>query len=108
MLNPVETPNFSIPYPAIASLCQRWNIVELALFGSVLRPDFSPDSDVDMLVRFAPHARRGLLVMAQIRAELVELLGHPVDVGTREGVEQDSNPYRRDEILRHATVIYAA
>jgi uncharacterized protein len=101
-------PNIEISYEALAGFCEKWNVIELAVFGSVLRKDFRPDSDIDVLVTFAPNAKRGLLVLAEMQQELAGLFGRKVDLGTRGGVEQDSNPYRRKGILQSAEVIYAA
>jgi predicted nucleotidyltransferase len=101
-------PHIEISYEALARFCEKWNVIELAVFGSVLRDDFRPESDIDVLVTFAPEAKRGLFVLADMQQELSALLGREVDLGTRDGVEQDANPYRRKGILQSAEVIYAA
>jgi predicted nucleotidyltransferase len=88
--------------------CRRWAISELALFGSVLREDFGPDSDIDILVTFAPEAAWGLLDHVQMELELSELLGREVDLLTRRAVERSQNPLRRREILDTARTVYAA
>ena len=101
-------PNISIPPETIAAFCQRWNIIELALFGSVLRDDFRPDSDVDVLVTYAPGAKqtfRGLMAMED---ELSALFERPVDLIDRQSVLASPNYIRRKEILRTAQVIYEA
>jgi predicted nucleotidyltransferase len=72
--------NIAIPREAVQGFCQRWNISELALFGSVLRGDFRPDSDVDVLVRFAPDARWTLLDFVRMRDELSEILERKIDL----------------------------
>lgn len=100
--------NIEIPGEPLREFCQRWNIVELALFGSVLRADFGPDSDVDFLVRFAPDAGTTLFDMVQMESELSALLGRKVDLVSRRGIEASRNPYRRQAILESAEVIYAA
>ncbi len=92
----------------IARFCRRWQITELALFGSVLRDDFGPGSDVDVLVAFAPEADWSLLDHLRMEHELAELLGRPVDLLTRRAVERSHNPLRRREILGTAEVVYAA
>jgi len=92
----------------IAAFCRRWRIIELALFGSVLRDDFGPESDVDVLVAFAPDADWGLLDHLRMEHELAELLGRPVDLLTRRAVERSHNPLRRQDILSTAEVVYAA
>jgi len=80
-------------------------VVEFSLFGSILRNDFRPDSDADVLVTFAPEAQVSLFDLVQMKIELEELFGRPVDV-----VEKDAlrNPFRKREILNTAQVIYAA
>lgn len=88
--------------------CQRWQMTELALLGSVLGPEFRPDSDVDVLVAFAPNARRTLFELVQMQDEYAELFGRSVDLVTRRGIEQSLNPDRRRAILDSARTIYAA
>jgi predicted nucleotidyltransferase len=100
--------NIAIPREAVQGFCQRWNITELALFGSVLRGDFRPDSDIDVLVRFAPDARWTLLDFVQMRDELSEILGRKVDLVSRRAVDASKNPLRRQAILESAQVIYSA
>ena len=85
--------------------CKRWSVVEFSLFGSVLRSDFGPDSDVDVLVTFAPDAHISLFDMAQMQIELVALFGHPVDLVEKAGLR---NPYRVHKILSIAQVVYDA
>jgi uncharacterized protein len=100
--------HIDLPEEKIASFCRRWKITELSAFGSVLREDFGPESDVDLLVTFAPDARWTLFDMARMQDELVRLLGREVDLVSRRGVETSRNPIRRDAILSSAEVIYAA
>jgi predicted nucleotidyltransferase len=97
-----------IDYEAIAAFCRRHGIVELALFGSVLRDDFRPDSDVDVLVSFAPDARPTLFDLVDMQDELRSLFGREVDLLTRRGVEASRNPERRQAILSSAERLYAA
>jgi predicted nucleotidyltransferase len=92
---------------AIAGFCRRWQITELAFFGSVLRSDFRPDSDVDVLVTFGPQARWGLLDLQRIEDELTTIVGRQVDLVSRRGLEQSRNYLRRGEILDTAQTIYA-
>ena len=92
----------------VTDFCQRWHISEFAVFGSVLRSDFGPDSDVDVLVAFSPEADWGLLDHLRMEQELVALLNRKVDLVTRRAVEQSRNWIRRQEILNTAEVIYAA
>jgi uncharacterized protein len=96
---------FRIPRKKIAEFCKRWRINEFALFGSVLRADFHPNSDVDVLVSIDPKAKIGLFEIAEMKIELEELFKRPVDFVEKEGLR---NPYRRHEILNTAKVIYAA
>lgn len=96
---------FRLPRKKIAEFCKRWGVTEFSLFGSVLREDFRPDSDIDVLVNIDPSAHIGLLELAQMQIELENIFKRPVDL-----VEKDAlrNPYRRSEILKTAQVIYAA
>ena len=92
----------------IAAYCRKWKIVELAVFGSVLRSDFGPASDVDVLVRFDPTAQHGLSAWMAMERELVEILGRDVDLISRRSVEESRNYIRRKAILESAQVVYAA
>jgi uncharacterized protein len=93
-----------IPTNELAAFCRRNHIRRLALFGSVLREDFQPDSDVDVLVEFEPSHRIGLIRLAGIQRELSTLLGRAVDLNT----EGFLSPYFRDEVLREAETQYVA
>ena len=97
-----------LPLQQVAAFCKKWKIVELSVFGSVLRDDFGPDSDLDFLATFSPEADWSLLDHAQMEIELIDLLGREVDLLTRRAVEQSRNPMRRREILTSARTIYAA
>ena len=94
--------------PAISDFCKRWMIVELALFGSVLRDDFGPESDVDILVSFAPDAAWTLLDHVQMRDDLRSVLRRDVDLVSRRAIERSANYIRRKAILESAEVVYAA
>lgn len=83
---------------------RRWHITRLSFFGSVLREDFKPDSDVDVLVEFADGKHPGIKLVAA-KDELETLLGRPVDLVTRKAIEHDPNWLRRREILETAQVI---
>ena len=96
------------PPEKVATFCERWQIVELSLFGSVLRDDFGPESDVDVLVRFDPQARHTLFDLAQMQDELSALLDREVDLVERVAVERSPNYIRRKAILQSAETIYAA
>ncbi len=106
----VADPPTAIPLPreAIQAFCERWKIVEFSLFGSILRDDFRPDSDVDVLVTFAPDAEWSLFDIVNMRDELKEIFGRQVDLAEREGVEQTRNYLLRKAILNTAQVVYVA
>jgi predicted nucleotidyltransferase len=97
-------PGISLDREQIADFCRRNHIRKLSLFGSVLRENFGPDSDVDVLVEFEPEAVVGLFEMAAMEIELGEMIGREVDLRTPD----DLSRYFRDEVLRHAVVQYAA
>jgi len=101
-------PGLEIPRDKIADFCRRWKITELALFGSALRDDFGPNSDVDMLVTFAPSAEWSLLDHIQMEQELASLLGREVDLVNRRAIDRSENWIRRKEIQRTAQVVYAS
>lgn len=92
----------------LAQLCRKWCVVELALFGSVLRDDFRPDSDIDLLVTFSPDARWGLFAESQMADEFGSLLGRPVDLVDRRAVERSNNWIRRTDILSTARTVFKA
>jgi hypothetical protein len=87
----------------LAEFCRKWKVSELSFFGSVLREDFRPDSDVDVLVSFAPEANWSLLDIAGMELELKELLGREVDLVEKEGLR---NPFRRHAILTTREVVH--
>lgn len=93
-----------IPKDAVAAFCRKHHIRKLAFFGSVLREDFQPGSDIDVLVEFDPMCRVGLIRLAGLQRELSALLGRPVDLNT----EGFLSPYFRDEVLREAEIHYVA
>ena len=92
----------------IAAFCRKWKIAELALFGSVLREDFRPESDVDVLVTFAQSAHWGFDQLLEMKGELEVLLGRPVDMVERRLVDASPNYIRRRHILTHMEPIYVA
>lgn len=101
-------PRLTVDVLALAAACEDNGVTELALFGSALRDDFRTDSDVDVLVTFAPHARPRLRDLARLRNALTGVFGRPVDVVERAAVERSDNAMRRAAILEGARVIYAA
>ncbi|MDX2217384.1 MAG: nucleotidyltransferase family protein [Oculatellaceae cyanobacterium bins.114] len=102
------TLNIQLPEDKLVAFCQRWKVSELALFGSVLRDDFRPDSDIDVLITFASDAKRGLLTLVKMKYELEDMLGREVDLVSKHAVETSHNWIRRNEILGTAQVIYVA
>jgi hypothetical protein len=97
-----------VPDQAIAEFCQKWRITELALFGSVLRDDFGPSSDVDVLVRFEQPVRWSLFDVAHMEEELAGIFGRKVDLIDRLAIEESANYIRRRAILGSAQTVYAA
>ena len=97
----------TIPRDEIAAFCQRWKIRELALFGSILRDDFGPDSDVDVLVTFDEDAGWGLFDHVQMQYELQAALRRGVDLISKRAVERSQNWLRRQEILDTAQVLFS-
>ncbi|TAE76765.1 MAG: nucleotidyltransferase [Oscillatoriales cyanobacterium] len=91
----------------IAEFCQKWQVTELALFGSVLRDDFHPDSDIDIMVQFHPDAHPRFSTLDQMETELQAIFHRDIDLTTRQGIEASRNYLRRHEILFSAQVIYA-
>ncbi|ANV85842.1 DNA polymerase subunit beta (plasmid) [Picosynechococcus sp. PCC 7003] len=99
--------NLPQPLDVIEQFCERWHITEFALFGSVLRDDFCSDSDIDVLVTFAPDFQRGFNETIQIKQELEVLFGRKVDLLIKTAITRSSNWLRRRNILESAEVIYA-
>lgn len=97
-----------VPKAKIAEFCKRWNISEFAVFGSALRPDFRSDSDVDVLVTFAPQTHVTLFDMVYMQDELKAIFGRNVDLVSRRGVEASRNYLRRKNILESAEVIHVS
>jgi predicted nucleotidyltransferase len=97
-----------VPAQRLTDLCRRWRVQELALFGSVLRDDFGPASDVDVLVTFAPGATWSLFDMARMQEELEALLGRQVDLVDRKAIERSENYIRRKKILESPMSLYVA
>ncbi len=97
-----------IDHEKITEFCRRWKITEFALFGSVLRDDFRPESDVDVLVTFAPETRYSLFDLVHMQDELKEIFGREVDLVERKAVERSENYIRRKHILRSIEPVYVA
>ena len=101
----MDEPRLAVDKEAIEALAHRWGIRELALFGSVLRDDFREDSDVDVLVQFAPDVQHSLFDLAELGHTLEVMFHRPVDVVEKASLR---NPFRRNHILQTARVLYAA
>ncbi|MCA9996235.1 MAG: nucleotidyltransferase family protein [Anaerolineales bacterium] len=95
-----------LPRKQIEQFCTKWGVIELSLFGSVLRDDFRPDSDVDVLVTFSPKTRWTLFDHVDMQDELKTIFQREVDLVTRHGIERSQNEIRRQDILESAEVIY--
>jgi predicted nucleotidyltransferase len=104
----MTTARIAIPYEQIAAFAGRWKVRELSLFGSVLRDDFRPDSDVDMLVTFDEDAAWTLFDIVTMQDELEVVFGRKVDLGERRWVERSQNYVRRKAILNSLEPIYVA
>lgn len=102
----MSTVAVELPTEQIEEFCCKWQIVELALFGSALRDDLRPDSDVDLLATFAPDARWSLFDLVAMEDELVSLLGREVDFFEKSAIENSKNWIRRRAILDSARTIY--
>ncbi|MEM9216146.1 MAG: nucleotidyltransferase domain-containing protein [Cyanobacteria bacterium P01_F01_bin.150] len=90
----------------LAEFCQQRQIAELSVFGSVLRDDFGPNSDIDLLIAYAPTAKRGLLEKMCLKEEFEQLFKRPVDLVSKTAIEQSHNWIRRKNILDSAKTIY--
>ena len=96
--------SIDIPLERLAEFCRRYGVRELSLFGSALRDDFGPDSDLDILVEFDPSAEVGFITLSRMQRELAALLGRRVDLVPKQGLKEKI----RRHVLDSAEVIYAA
>jgi len=99
---------FTIPRKKVADFCKRWNVSEFSIFGSALRADFRPDSDVDVLVSFSPGTNVTLFDMVHMQDELKQIFNRDVDLISKRGLETSRNYLRRKAILESARVIHVA
>ena len=97
-----------VPPAALEAFCRRWKVREVAVFGSALREDFGPESDVDLLVSFEKDAGWTLLDFVDMEDELAAIFGRKVDLVEREAVEESRNYLRRRSILGSAQPLYVA
>ena len=104
---PVTT-TLKLDGPDLTAFCRRWRVHELAVFGSALREDFRPDSDVDLLVTFEPDANWGLLEQTTMESELSSMLSRKVDLVSRRAIERSANWIRRQAILESAETVHVA
>jgi predicted nucleotidyltransferase len=95
---------FNLPQAELAAFCRRHNVAKLSLFGSALRNDFGPESDIDLLIEFQSHAAPSLLDLGGMQQELCDLLGRQVDLKTPEFL----SPFIRERVQREARLQYAA
>jgi predicted nucleotidyltransferase len=102
----LESKSFAIDIheEKISDFCRRFQVNRLALFGSVLRSDFNPESDIDVLVTFTPGAQVGMLMLSRMQRELSIILGQSTDLIPQRGLK----PLIRDEVIANSQVIYAA
>lgn len=98
-------PATHVPQEAIADVCRRWKIREPALFGSVLRDDFGPESDVDVLVTFERGVHHGIDEYIAMHEQLQSLFGRPVDIVNKRTLR---NPYLRHRVLTARRILHAA
>lgn len=99
----------ALPRAEFVALCRKYHVKELAVFGSALREDFRPDSDVDFLVKFEnDDAGPWMSYLTRLQEELAQLLGRPVDVMTWKAIEESKNPFRRKAILSGIRLLYVA
>jgi len=97
--------NIDVPRERIEEFCRKWHITEFALFGSVLRDDFRADSDVDVLVTFAPDFHPGFRGWLAMEDELQRMFARPIDLVEKSTL---TNPFRRHHVMNNHQVLYAA
>ncbi len=98
-------PRIDIPMENVRAFCAKWKVVEFSLFGSVLRDDFRPDSDIDVLLSFEENSTWSLYDLVEMKDELKTIFGREVDLIEKEAIR---NPYRRRAMLAEYEVLYAA
>ncbi len=96
------SPRIALPRDQIAAFCEEKGIIRFSLFGSVLRDDFGPDSDVDVLVEFDPDVRFGLLELVRMERELGEIMGRKADMHAPSWLK----PWLRDKVVGSAELFY--
>jgi uncharacterized protein len=101
----MDLDELELPLDEIRAFCERWRVVEFAVFGSALRADFGPDSDLDVLVEFSPDTERGLFDRVEMQLELQSILGREVDLVTKSALELSHNWIRKEAILSTAQLL---
>ncbi len=107
-MNDELKPRIELDQAMIAAFCEKWRIIELSLFGSVLTDEFGPESDVDAMVTFAKDAKWTVIDLVHMERDFAAIAGRNDDLMTRSGVELMDYYIRRDSILRGSHVYYAA
>lgn len=103
----MTTPRIPIPMPEIERFCAKWRVTRFELFGSAVRDDFTPDSDIDVMVTFEPDAPWSLWDIVEAKFELQEILGRKVDLLERPAVEKHRNPFLKRSILESPVTVYS-
>lgn len=106
--NPIIQQRLGTSPAELEALCQKWHLTELSLFGSILRDDFTPQSDIDLLANFSPSFDRGLTETIQIHEDFAALFKRKIDLVIKDAIERSPNWIRRQEILDTAQAIYVA
>ena len=104
----MEIQNLNKSNSQLAGFCKRWKVSELSIFGSALRADFSPNSDVDLLVSFTEDANWGMFDLVRMEDELKEIVGRNVDLIEKKAVERSENYIRRRGILEGAEIVFTS
>lgn len=103
----MELNTINLPSTILEDFCKKWRIIELSIFGSILRDDFDADSDIDMLVEFVPSAPWDLLDLVTMQQALEKIFNRKVDLIEKRTIETSHNWIRREEILSTSKVIYS-
>src|SRR5437660_873531 len=98
----------SVNRTALAEICRKWGIGSVAIFGSALRKDFSPQSDIDLLIEYLPGVRHSLFEYGKMNKDFERVFGREVDLVHAEGIRASRNPVRREHILSSARLLYNA
>jgi uncharacterized protein len=106
MIAPISSLRILLPMMQISAFCRRWNIARLEVFGSALRDDFRPESDVDFLATYTPEAQWSLLDRVRMKLELEAMLGREVDLLNRRALEKGKTHARAAAILAQAELLY--